>query len=136
MHSVGINAKPRRKPEDHFTLSGLGIRIKRMSRPTCEEWSPSDEATNKAYGGEKNQSCPPNNDGFLERQADQSPNDHAQKRQSSDEITAGISSGKFTGGDFLLGHIVTVKKDPPKGRVFSARYWTRTSDLTGVIRAL
>ena len=31
---------------------------------------------------------------------------------------------------------ITEKKDPPKGRVFSARYWTRTSDLTGVIRAL
>ncbi len=27
-------------------------------------------------------------------------------------------------------------KTLPKGRVFSARYWTRTSDLTGVIRAL
>ena len=136
MHSVGINAKPRGKPEDHFTLSGLGIRIKSTRRPACEEWSPTDEATNKAHGGNQNQNGTPSNDGFHERPADQSPNDHAQKRQSSDEITAGISSGKFTGGDFLLGHIGNVKKDPPKGRVFSARYWTRTSDLTGVIRAL
>ena len=28
------------------------------------------------------------------------------------------------------------KKDPPEGRVFCARYWTRTSDLTGVIQWL
>ena len=136
MHSVGINAKPRGKPEDHFILSGLGLRIKRMSRPACIERSPSNDAKDNGHGGDKNHNGPPSNDSFHERPADQSPNDHAQKRHPSDEITAGISSGKFIGGNFLLGHVNTVKKDPPKGRVFSARYWTRTSDLTGVIRAL
>ena len=34
------------------------------------------------------------------------------------------------------GRVVSKERPSQEGRVFNARYWTRTSDLTGVIRAL